>query len=105
MIDNKALLAEIILCKKSKQVSRKLGEMLIKITKYQLLKPNYRNFTYKDDMTANAHFHLYKVILKFDPTKSSNPFAFCVTVISSAFCYIINSNRKQMIYYNLLYLK
>lgn len=95
MIDNKTLLAEIILCRSSKQISNKLGEMIFELVEKQISKPNYYKWRNKDDMAAHACCQLCYCILKFDPAKSSNPFAFCVTVITSAFSNFIGKNKRH----------
>lgn len=95
MIDNKTLLAEIVLCKRSNQISDKLGEMIVEIVEKQLSKPNFCNWSNKDDLAAHAYCHLCYCILKFNPS-SSNPYAFCVTITTSAFHNFMCGNRKYL---------
>lgn len=95
MIDNKTLHTEIILCKKSNRISDKLGEMIVEIVEKQLSKPNFYNWNNKDDMAAHAYCHLCYCILKFNPS-SSNPFAFCVTVITSAFHNFASTTKRYL---------
>jgi len=93
-MNNKELLTEIIKCKASNQISHRLGEMIFELVERKSRTANYYNYD-KDDMVACACERLCHCILLFDPLKSSNPFAYCMTVITSSFHGFIARNKKH----------
>ena len=85
-VDNKKFLAALIEYKagidaaKEKneelpQVPRYIGECFIKIATHLSYKSNFINYTFKDDMISDGIENCLTAAAKFDPAKSSNPFA------------------------------
>lgn len=56
---------------------------------------NWSGYTYIDDMKSSALVHLCEVALKFEESKSSNPFAYYTTVASMKFTATVINEKKQ----------
>ena len=63
------------------QVSNYIGECILKIANHLSYKPNFINYTYKDDMILDGIENCIQYIDNFDPNKSSNPFAYFTQII------------------------
>ena len=95
-LNNKSLLAEVIACKANdNHMSNKLATMLQLLCARFGSKPNYVNYTYNEDMQAYAMLMLVRTWFKFNPEKSSNPFAFFTQCIHHSFIQFLNSEKKQ----------
>ena len=58
------------------RVPRYIGECFIKIATHLSYKSNFINYTFRDDMVSDGIENCLTAVAKFDPTKSSNPFAY-----------------------------
>jgi len=76
-------------------VSKYIGECFIKIATHLSYKSNFINYTFKDDMISDGIENCLTVVAKFDPAKSSNPFAYYTQVIYFAFIRRIQKEKKQ----------
>ena len=76
-------------------VSRYLGECFIKIATHLSYKDNFINYTFKDDMISDGIENCLTAVEKFDPSKSSNPFAYYTQIIYFAFVRRIQKEKKQ----------
>ncbi len=105
-VDNKKFLSELIKHKekvtkaKDKQidkpmVSNYLGECFLKIATHLSYKANFINYTYRDDMISDGIENCLVAVEKFDPEKSSNPFAYYTQIIYFAFVRRIQKEKKQ----------
>ena len=105
-VDNKALLAEMIKYKaavnESKEkdlprpvVSEYIGECIMKIAEHLSYRPNFINYTYKEDMICDGIENCLLYIDNFDPDKSKNPFAYFTQIIYYAFIRRIQKEKKQ----------
>lgn len=72
-----------------------IGECLYQIANRLAYKPNFINYTYRDDMIADGLENAIMCINNFDPQKSSNPFAYFTQVIWFAFIRRIHKEKKQ----------
>ena len=72
-----------------------IGECLYQISNRLAYKPNFINYTYRDDMVADGLENAIMCINNFDPEKSSNPFAYFTQVIYFAFIRRIHKEKKQ----------
>lgn len=77
------------------QVSNYIGECILKIATHLSYKPNFINYTYKDDMILDGIENCIQYIDNFDPAKSSNPFAYFTQIIYYAFLRRISKEKKQ----------
>lgn len=105
-VDNKKFLAELIEFKKQADhakanglekpmVSNYLGECFLKIATHLSYKANFINYTYRDDMISDGIENCLVAVDKFDPEKSSNPFAYYTQIIYYAFVRRIQKEKKQ----------
>ncbi len=105
-VDNKKFLAELIEYKKQvdhakenglekPMVSNYLGECFLKIATHLSYKANFINYTYRDDMISDGIENCLVAVDKFDPEKSSNPFAYYTQIIYYAFVRRIQKEKKQ----------
>ena len=76
-------------------VSNYLGECFLKIATHLSYKSNFINYTFRDDMISDGIENCLIAAEKFDPTKSSNPFAYYTQIIYFAFVRRIQKEKKQ----------
>lgn len=72
-----------------------LGECILKIATRLSHKANFINYSYREDMILDGIENCMHCINSFDPTKSSNPFAYFTQVIYFAFLRRIAKEKKQ----------
>ena len=105
-VDNKAFLAAIVerkeLIKEAEaegepkpRISNYLGECILKIANHLSYRPNFINYTYKEEMISDGIENSLQYIDNFDPEKSKNPFAYFTQIIYYAFIRRIAKEKKQ----------
>ena len=105
-VDNKKFLQALIdykneveLAKKEErekpQVTNYIGECFLKIATHLSYKTNFINYTFKDDMISDGIENCLTAADKFDPEKSSNPFAYYTQIVFFAFVRRIQKEKKQ----------
>ena len=72
-----------------------IGVCLYKIATRLAYRPNFINYTYRDDMISDGLENAIMCINNFDPEKSNNPFAYFTQVIWFAFIRRIHKEKKQ----------
>lgn len=77
------------------QVTNYIGECILKIATHLSYKPNFINYSYKDDMILDGIENCIQYIDNFDPDKSSNPFSYFTQIIYYAFLRRISKEKKQ----------
>jgi hypothetical protein len=78
------------------QVPPYIGECFIKIATRLSHKPNFINYTFRDEMICDGIENCMQYIDNFDPDKSSNPFAYFTQIIYFAFLRRIDKEKKQL---------
>jgi len=73
-----------------------IGECFIKIAEGLSHKPNFINYTYREEMVADGIENCIMYFENFDPAKSSNAFAYFTQIIYFAFLRRIQKEKKQM---------
>lgn len=73
-----------------------IGECFIKIAEGLSHKPNFINYTYRDEMMADGIENCLMYFENFNPDKSSNPFAYFTQIIYYAFLRRIQKEKKQL---------
>ncbi len=73
-----------------------IGECFMKIAEGLSHKPNFINYTYRDEMIADGIENCLMYFNNFDPTKSNNPFAYFTQIIYYAFLRRIQKEKKQL---------
>ena len=96
----------MILYKKSVNKSKRLklakplvpdyiGECFLKIANHLSFRPNFINYTYRDDMISDGIENCLQYMSNFNPEKSNNPFAYFTQIIYYAFIRRIQKEKKQ----------
>lgn len=72
-----------------------IGECLLKIATHLSYKPNFINYSYRDDMILDGVENCILYLSNFNPDKSKNPFSYFTQIIYYAFLRRIMKERKQ----------
>ena len=105
-VDNKVFLEEMKKYSKKVLSARKrnrkdppindyIGECFLKIANHLSYRPNFINYTYKEDMISDGIENCLTYVANFDPEKSNNPFAYFTQIIYYAFIRRIQKEKKQ----------
>lgn len=73
-----------------------IGECWMKIAEGLSHKPNFINYTYRDEMIADGIENCLMYFDNFNPDKSKNPFAYFTQIIYYAFLRRIQKEKKQL---------
>ena len=73
-----------------------IGECFMKIADGLSHKPNFINYTYRDEMISDGIENCLMYFNNFDPSKSKNPFAYFTQIIYYAFLRRIQKEKKQL---------
>ena len=73
-----------------------IGECFMKIAEGLSHKPNFINYTYRDEMISDGIENCLMYFANFDETKSKNPFAYFTQIIYYAFLRRIQKEKKQL---------
>jgi len=73
-----------------------IGECFMKIAEGLSHKPNFINYTYRDEMVSDGIENCLMYFNNFDPSKSKNPFAYFTQIIYFAFLRRISKEKKQL---------
>ena len=77
------------------QITNYIGECFLKIATHLSYRPNFINYTYRDEMIADGIENCLQYCSNFDPEKSKNPFAYFTQIIYYAFLRRIAKEKKQ----------
>jgi len=77
------------------QIPNFIGECLLKIATHLSYKPNFINYSYRDDMILDGVENCILYLSNFNPEKSKNPFSYFTQIIYYAFLRRIMKERKQ----------
>ena len=77
------------------QIPNYLGECILKIATHLSYKPNFINYSYRDDMILDGIENCINYFDNFDPDKSNNPFAYYTQIIYYAFLRRIQKEKKH----------
>ena len=81
--------------RKKPDVTNYIGECFLKIANHLSYRPNFINYTYRDDMISDGIENCLQYMSNFDPNKSTNPFAYFTQIIYYAFIRRIQKEKKQ----------
>lgn len=73
-----------------------IGECLMLIAQRLSNRPNFIGYPHKDDMIADGIENCIRYLLVFDPSRSTNPFAYFTQSIKNAFIRRIKTEKKQL---------
>ena len=82
--------------KKKPDVSNYIGECFLKIANHLSYRPNFINYTFRDDMISDGIENCLQYMDNFNPDKSKNPFAYFTQIIYYAFIRRIQKEKKQI---------
>ena len=105
-VDNKKFLQAMVdyrlKCEKAEEKKRKrpevtnyIGECFLKIANHLSYRPNFINYTYRDDMISDGIENCLQYMSNFNPEKSNNPYAYFTQIIYYAFIRRIQKEKKQ----------
>ena len=105
-VDNKKFLEAMVIHKdkvnsakennrKKPDVTNYIGECFLKIANHLSYRPNFINYTYRDDMISDGIENCLQYMNNFDPNKSTNPFAYFTQIIYYVFIRRIQKEKKQ----------
>jgi len=105
-VDNKKFLSAMIEWKEKCEIAEQndkqippvtnyIGECFLKIATHLSYRPNFINYTYRDDMISDGIENCLQYVRNFNPEKSNNPFAYFTQIIYYAFLRRIAKEKKQ----------
>jgi hypothetical protein len=77
------------------RVPNYVGECFLMICNKLSTKPNFMNYSYRDEMVADGIENCVAAAHSFDPEKSTNPFAYFTQIAWNAFIRRIAKEKKQ----------
>ena len=106
-VNNKEFLAAMVeytknvnKAKRNKQpkppVTDYIGSCFLKIANHLSYRPNFINYTFRDDMISDGIENCLQYLDNFNPRKSNNPFAYFTQIIYYAFIRRIQKEKKQV---------
>ena len=106
-VDNKLFLVKMIeykkTCNKAERekkekppVTNYIGSCFLKIANHLSFRPNFINYTFRDDMVSDGIENCLQYLSNFNPKKSKNPFAYFTQIIHYAFLRRIQKEKKQL---------
>jgi len=72
-----------------------LGSCFLKIANHLSYRPNFINYTFRDDMISDGIENCLQYLDNFNPAKSNNPFTYFTQIIYYAFVRRIQKEKKQ----------
>ena len=101
-VDNKEFLRAMIEwkeeCNKADEilpVTNYIGECFLKIATHLSYRPNFINYTYREEMISDGIENCLQYVKNFNPEKSNNPFAYFTQIIYYAFLRRIAKEKRQ----------
>jgi len=77
------------------RISNYIGECFLKIANGLSYRPNFINYSYRQEMISDGIENCLQYIKNFNPEKSKNPFAYFTQIIYYAFIRRIQKEKKQ----------
>jgi hypothetical protein len=78
------------------RITEYLGKCFLMIAKNLAKRPNFANYSYRDEMISDGIENCILYINNFDSEKYNNPFAYFTQIIYFAFLRRIHRERKQL---------
>ena len=93
---NKACAKALEAGEEKPRVTEYIGECIYKIATRLSTKPNFINYSYRDEMISDGIQNCLQYAHNFNPEKSQNPFAYFTQIIYYAFLRRIQAEKKQV---------
>tara|TARA_A100001015_G_scaffold141809_1_gene157396 strand:+ start:795 stop:1337 length:543 start_codon:yes stop_codon:yes gene_type:complete len=105
-VNNKEFLAAMVEWNKKRNLAKDfgvdpppitnyIGECFLKIATHLSYRPNFINYTYREEMISDGIENCLQYVHNFNPEKSDNPFAYFTQIIYYAFLRRIQKEKKQ----------
>lgn len=106
-VDNKKFLQAMVEYRKSVEESKAtdgerpmvpmyIASCIMKIATHLSYKPNFINYSFREEMISDGIENCLQYIDNFDPSKSDNPFAYFTQIIYYAFLRRIDKEKKYL---------
>ena len=96
IVQYKADVAAAVAAKQPKpEIPSYVGVCVLLIAQRLSTKPNFINYSYREEMVSDGIENCISYFDNFDPTKSDNPFAYFTQIIYYAFLRRIQKEKKQ----------
>ena len=82
-------------CKMHGNMTKKLAHMFMKLCERYATRSNWRGYTYNDEMRSQALLQLTYIGLRFDESKSANPFAYYTAAVTNSFTRVLNIEKRN----------
>ena len=73
-----------------------MGECFLKISENLAWRPNFINYTFRDDLVSDGIENCLLYAHNFNPEKSTNPFSYFTQIIHHSYIRRITKEKKQM---------
>ena len=73
-----------------------IGSCFLKLANHLSFRPNFINYTFRDDMISDGIENCLQYLDNFNPKTSNNPFAYFTQIIYYAFVRRIQKEKKQV---------
>ncbi len=77
------------------EIPEYVGECFLKIAEGLSNRPNFINYTFRDEMVMDGVENCVRYCKNFDPQKSKNPFSYFTQIVYYAFLRRIEREKKQ----------
>ena len=77
------------------RISNYIGECFLKIANGLSYRPNFINYSYRQEMISDGIENCLQYVHNFNPEKSKNPFSYFTQIIYFAFIRRIQKEKKQ----------
>ena len=105
-VNNKEFLEAMIKYRKSVRKAKRekrtkppvgdyLGSCFLKIANHLSYRPNFINYTFKDDMISDGIENCLQYLDNFDGKKSNNPFAYYTATVNNSFTRVLNLEKRN----------
>ena len=82
--------------KEKPPVTNYIGSCFLKIANHLSYRPNFINYTFRDDMISDGIENCLQYLDNFNPAKSNNPFAYFTQIIYYAFIRRIQKEKPAV---------
>ncbi|MNK44109.1 hypothetical protein D3C87_628310 [compost metagenome] len=82
-------------CMDHGNITDRLARMYLKLVDRYSQKPNWRGYSYLDEMKNQSLLQLIQVGLKFDERRSQNPFAYYTTTMTNSFTGVFHKEKRN----------
>jgi hypothetical protein len=82
-------------CVNKGNITNTLADMFMLLVEKYSQRPNWRGYTYVNEMKGQALLHLVYMGLKFNEHKSDNPFTYYTQTISNSFTRVFNEEKEH----------